>query len=30
MKNYVVVSAYGIEKEQVASIRIYGLTKALK
>lgn len=30
MKNYIVISAFGMEKEYVASSRIYGLTKSLK
>lgn len=30
MKNYIIISAFGIEKEYVASSRIYGLTKSLK
>jgi len=30
MKKYIILSAFALEKEQVASSRIYGLTKSLK
>jgi len=30
MKKYIILSAFALEKELVASSRIYGLTKSLK